>query len=115
MTTLTAMIHPDGPGTVLWMHDGILDSHKLSDNEGQANHIDFWNENYDSCGRVAANGRIGSMWFSFNIGRKKARRIAEDVIAAFPGVRFRVSHCFGYAPGNCYRDTSVQLFWEATE
>ena len=111
MTTLTAMIHPDGPGTVLWIHDGILDSHELSDNEGQASHDDFWNGGYDSCGRIDDAWETGSMVFGADVGRRKARRIAEDVFAAFPGVRFRVTHGFGYS----YQETSVRLFWEATE
>ena len=42
-----------------------------------------------------------------DVGRKKARRIAEDTIKAFPGVKFRVHYGNSWVP--------MQQFWEDTE
>lgn len=103
--------YPAEPNDILWVHDGCVDAYTLSRNEITAIHSDFWDGYHDSCGRIDAAAKIGSMRLSADIGRKKARRIVEDVIAAFPGIKFRVLHGFGYD----YRETSMQLFWEATE
>lgn len=107
---------------VLWSHDGtVLESRSAKGGKG---HNDFeWFAGqrprigsdgmpdrvgiHDADGRVDTRRKVGTLAFAPNIGRRRARRIAEDVIAEFPGVRFWVFHESDWG-------ATMQEFWEAT-
>lgn len=103
---------------VLWSHDGsTLESRSAKGGNG---HEDFkWFPGrfregrpldgagiHDADGRVDTKGKVGTLAFAPDIGRGLARRIAEDVIAEFPGVRFWVFHESDWG-------VTMQKFWEA--
>ena len=108
--------HTAGPGVLLWIHNGKIETRE---ERYQQSHFSWGTKaSYDGWGRVDTVENVGSITFDFttrvgyrsfpcNKQRQKARKIVRDVVAAFPGVKFRV-FC---GDGN----TTVQEFWEDTE
>ena len=108
---------PAGPNTVLLIHsDGIKSSTDYAAHHDWRSRGSDWPDIYDCVGRVDIARKVGSLALESGLGRRKARRIVENAIKAFPGVRFRVF------PDNTAGGTvdltgsvSVQEFWESTE
>lgn len=100
------------PADILWSHDGNkLESRSAKG--GKKEHKDFvWFGDttvaiHDADGRVDTAKGVGILAFAPNIGRRQARRIAEDVVAGFPGIKFWVFYGSDWG-------VSMQEFWEAT-
>lgn len=90
---------------VLWVHDGRgIESRSAKGGKG---HESFWKGNFIGSGRVDTAKRVGSLGIAHGTGRREARRIAEDAVAEFPGIRFWVFHGSDWG-------VTMQEFWEAT-
>jgi len=75
--------------------------------KGGKEHDSFWKGSFPGSGRVDTANMVGTLGIADDIGRREARRIAEDVIGKFPGVRFWVFHGADWG-------ATMQEFWEAT-
>lgn len=89
---------------VLWIHDGTGIESKSA--KGGKEHDSFWDGNFPGSGRVDAAKKVGTVGIT-DADRRAARRIAEDAVAEFPGVRFWVFHESDWG-------VTMQEFWEAT-
>ena len=99
----------DPSGALLWVHNGKIETREARFCKTHFN----WGTEYNGWGRVDTAKKIGTITFDFTspcdaTQRKLARKIVQDVIGAFPGIKFRVY----YGDGN---NTTVQEFWEDTE
>lgn len=91
--------------TVLWVHNGRAVESRSA--KGGKEHNDFWEGSHIGSGRVDTAKGVGALGLASGIGRRKARKVAEDVIAGFPGIRFWVFHEGDWG-------VPMQEFWEAT-
>lgn len=98
---------------VLWSHDGRGRSLESRSAKGGKGHNDFPELGSDGVGNHGADGRVdtrrkvGTLAFALRVDRRRARRIAEDVVAEFPGIRFWVFRGSDWG-------VTMQEFWEAT-
>ena len=104
--------HPAGGGSVMWVYkDGIVSS---TDYESHCE----WSFDPDYPSRVDCSGRVdtikkvGSIALGSGLPREHIRKVVEDAIEAFPGIKFRVFYDGDFRPGS---SMSVQEFWEDTE
>lgn len=91
---------------VLWVHTaGRVESRSAKGGKG---HEDFWSDgnHHLADGRVDAAKMVGSLVLSPGAGREQAAKVAEDIVAAFPGVRFWVFHESDWG-------VPMQEFWES--
>jgi len=89
---------------VLWVHDGRrLESRSAKFGK---EHNDFWDGTNPADGRVDTVRKVGALAFAPDIGDRLARRIAEDAIAEFPGVKFWVFRGDDWG-------VTMQRFWES--
>jgi len=89
---------------VLWIYDGKI---KTRSAKGGKEHDSFWKGSFLGSGRIDTVKRVGILGIAADAGSRKARRIAEDVIARFPGVRFWVFYGSDYG-------ATMQEFWDVT-
>ncbi len=99
---------------VLWSHSGRgLESKSAKGGKGHNNFKWFagwglWTPGiHEADGRVDTKEKVGTLAFAPEVGRRQARRIAEDAVSKFPGVRFWVFHGSDWG-------VTMQEFWEAT-
>ena len=109
--------HAPGPGVLVWIHNGKVRTLEASSCDHRC--FDQSHGEYDGYGRVDTMRKVGSITFNFTTStallhdakyskrRRKARKIVQDVVEAFSGVKFRV-FC-----GDS--NTTVQESWEDTE
>ena len=91
--------------TILWVHNGRRVESRPA--KGGKEHNDFWEGVYDGSGRVDTAKGVGALGLASGIERRRARRIAEDVIVEFPGIKFWVFYGEDWG-------VTMQKFWEAT-
>ena len=111
--------HPAGSNTVLLIHSGGILT-QPSDNYSTHCKWRLCDPDYpgsvDCAGRVDTAEKIGSLAIEPDLDLRQARRIVEDALVAFPGIKFRVfTDRVAGGVVDRYGSMSVQEFWEATE
>lgn len=90
---------------VLWIHDGARIESKSA--KFGKEHNDFWGgASHSADGRVDTAKKVGELAFAPGVDDRLARGIAEDVIAAFPSVKFWVFRGSDWG-------VPMQEFWES--
>lgn len=104
--------HPASSGGVLWVYkDGIVSSADYESHCEWSFDPDYPND-CDCSGRVDTIKKVGSIALGPDLSREHVRKVVEDAVEAFPGIKFRVFYCGVLRPGS---SMSVQEFWEYTE
>ena len=93
----------DGKTIWLWVHDGK----RLDARRSKRDHEHLWERRrWPATGRVDPGKKVGTIGLdSEELPRAAIKRVVEDVMERFPGVRFTVFHESDYGVG-------LQEFWE---
>ena len=107
--------HPAGAGAIMWAYDDIagrIVSSAEHENHCQWSFSPDFPHDYDCSGRVDPIKKVGSIALGHGLPRGHIRKVVEDAVAEFPGIKFRVFYDGDFRPGS---SMSVQEFWEETE
>ena len=103
--------HPADQNTILWVHNRVIKL--IKEKQHPYDGLRALPTELHCSGRVDTAKKIGSISFDLCLSRDQTRRIAEDVIAKFPGIKFYVFYNDGWQAFK--NGASMQKFWEATE
>ncbi len=99
--------HSLNQNNILWIYDHVI---KWGWDKDKEYHYKYWKQGYTSWGRIDTDKKIGSIILDSEIQQKESRKIVEEVIIEFPGIKFYV-----FDLCELFGGISVQQFWEDTE